>query len=66
MAKVLDLFGGSGSTLISCEKNNKINYTMEMSEPYIDVIINRWQNFTGREAVHIDSGKTYAEMKGEA
>ena len=62
VAKILDLFGGSGSTLISCEKNNKINYSMELDPKYCDVIIKRWQDFTGKEAVHIETGKTYAEL----
>lgn len=65
VAKVLDLFGGSGSTLISCEKNNKINYSMELSESYMDVIIKRWEEFTGKQATHIESGKTYEELKQE-
>ena len=63
---VLDLFLGSGSTLIACEKTNRVCLGSELDEKYVDVIINRWQNFTGKEAVHIESGKTYAEMKGEA
>ena len=56
---VLDLFGGSGSTLIACEKSNKINHTMELDPKYCDVIIQRWQQFTGKEAIHEQSGKTY-------
>ena len=60
---VLDFFGGSGSTLIACEKLNRKARLMELDEKYVDVIINRWQNFTGKEAVHIESGKTYAEIK---
>jgi len=56
---VLDLFGGSGSTLIACEKTNRINHTMELDPKYCDVIIQRWQQFTGKEAIHEQSGKTY-------
>lgn len=62
---VLDLFGGSGSTLIACEKTNRKARLMELDEKYVDVIINRWQDFTGKKAVHIDSGKTYEELKSE-
>ena len=51
--KVLDLFGGSGSTLIACEKLNRKNYTMELDEKYVDVIINRWERLTGEKAVLI-------------
>jgi DNA modification methylase len=47
---VLDLFGGSGSTLIACEKTNRINYSMELDPKYCDVIIKRWQDFTGKQA----------------
>ena len=48
--KVLDLFGGSGSTLISCEQLGRICYTMEYDPKYADVIINRWETFTGEKA----------------
>ena len=47
---VLDLFGGSGSTLIASEKKNKICYMMEFEPHYVDVIIKRWENFTGKKA----------------
>ena len=47
---VLDLFGGSGSTLIACEKSNKTNYIMELDPKYCDVIVKRWENFTGKKA----------------
>ncbi|MFA6972901.1 MAG: DNA methyltransferase [Gallionella sp.] len=47
----LDLFLGSGSTLIACEKLNRICYGMELEPHYIDVIIARWQEFTGKVAV---------------
>lgn len=62
---VLDLFCGSGSTLIACEKNNRICYTNEMDSRYVDSTIQRWQGFTGRLAVHTSTGLTYDEMKGE-
>lgn len=53
---VLDLFGGSGSTLLACEKTNRINYSMELDKKYCDVIIKRWENFTGKKAERIDNG----------
>lgn len=53
---VLDLFGGSGSTLIACEKTKRTNFTMELSEIYCDVIIKRWQDFTGKKAIHAETG----------
>ena len=47
---VLDCFGGSGSTLIACEQLNRKCYMCEIDEHYCDVIIQRWENFTGRKA----------------
>lgn len=47
---VLDLFGGSGSTLIACEQLNRICYMMELDEKYCDVIIKRWEEYTGQKA----------------
>lgn len=47
---ILDLFGGSGSTLIACEQLNRICYTMELDEKYCDVIIKRWETLTGLKA----------------
>jgi DNA modification methylase len=49
-AKVLDLFGGSGSTLIACEKTGRTCFMMELDEHYCSVIIERWQQFTGQKA----------------
>jgi len=62
---VLDLFGGSGSTLIACEKIKRKARLMELDERYVDVIVQRWQDFTGKKAVHVESGKTFEDMKGE-
>jgi DNA modification methylase len=49
--KVLDLFGGSGSTLIACEKTNRHCYMMELDPIYCDVIIERWEKATGKKAI---------------
>ena len=51
---VLDLFGGSGSTLIACEQLNRKCYTMELDPHYIDVIIKRWEDYTGNKAVKLE------------
>jgi len=48
---VLDLFGGSGSTMMTCEQLNRTCYMMEIDPVYCDVIIKRWENFTGQKAV---------------
>lgn len=47
---VLDLFGGSGTTIIACEQNKRIGYSMELDPKYCDVIIQRWENLTGKQA----------------
>ena len=47
---VLDLFGGSGTTIIACEQNNRIAYSMELDERYCDVILARWEALTGQQA----------------
>ena len=51
---IVDLFGGSGSTLIACEQLNRKCYMCELDPHYIDVIIQRWENFTGQKAVKIE------------
>lgn len=47
---VLDLFGGSGSTLIACEKTGRKARLMELDPKYCDVIVKRWEDFTGKKA----------------
>jgi DNA modification methylase len=49
-ANVLDLFGGSGSTMIACEKLGRTNFSMELDPKYCDVIVKRWEEFTGQKA----------------
>ena len=51
---ILDLFGGSGSTLIACEQLNRKCYMMELDPHYVDVIIKRWEQFTGKEAIKLN------------
>ena len=53
-ANVLDLFGGSGSTLMACEQLDRNCYMMELDPKYCDVIIKRWEKFTGEKAVLIN------------
>lgn len=61
-SNVIDLFGGSGSTLIACQKTGRTAYLMELDPKYCDVIINRWQDFTGKQAVHEETKKTFEEL----
>ena len=49
---ILDLFGGSGSTLIACEQTHRKCYMMEIDPHYCDVIVKRWEDFTGKKARH--------------
>jgi hypothetical protein len=56
---VLDLFGGSGSTLIACEKTGRLARLMELDPRYCDVIINRWQQFTGKTATLESTGESF-------
>lgn len=58
---VLDLFGGSGSTLIACEKAGRHARLMELDPKYCDVIVKRWQEFTGKQAVLESTGDPFSE-----
>ena len=59
---IYDAFGGSGSTLIACEKTSRQARLMELDPKYVDVIVKRWQDFTGLIAVNEKTGKTFNEM----
>lgn len=59
---IIDLFGGSGSTLIACEKTGRVNRSMELDPKYCDVIVKRWQDFTGKQATLESTGQTYSEL----
>jgi len=61
---VLDLFGGSGSTLIACEKHGRNARLMELDPKYCDVIIKRWQEFTGQQATLESSGENFDIVSG--
>lgn len=54
---VVDIFGGSGSTLIACEQLDRTCYMMELDQKYCDVIIKRWENFTGEKAVLLNGDR---------
>lgn len=60
---VIDVFGGSGSTLIACEKTARDCRMMELDPKYCDVIVTRWQAFTGQRATLEGDGSTFDEMK---
>ena len=59
---VLDLFGGSGTTLIACEKTSRTGRMMELDPKYADVIIRRWQEYTGKQAAREDDGALFDDV----
>lgn len=60
---VLDLFGGSGTTAIAAEKTGRVSRLMELDPKYCDVIIKRWQDFTGEQAKLEGSGENFPSIK---
>jgi hypothetical protein len=60
---ILDLFSGSGTLGIVCEKTDRRAFMMERDAGYCDVIINRWQDFTGQQATLESTGQTYDELR---
>ena len=56
---VLDLFGGSGSTLIAAEQTDRKAFLMEIDPLYCDVIVKRWEEFTGGHAALGSDGRSY-------
>ena len=55
---ILDLFGGSGTTIMACEQNNRSAFVMEYDPRYVDVIIKRWESFTGEKAVLLNDSSS--------
>jgi DNA modification methylase len=62
---VLDLFGGSGSTLVAAEQTGRRAYLMELDPLYTDVIVMRWEKLTGRTAILDGDGRSYEEVRAE-
>ena len=62
---VLDLFGGSGSTLIACEKSHRSARLMELDPKYVDVIVRRWEEYTGKEAWLDSNQLTFAQNRAD-
>lgn len=62
LLNVLDLFGGSGSTLIGAEQTGRNCFVMELDSKYCDVIVKRWQDFTGKEATLEATGQKFADL----
>tara|TARA_R110001592_G_scaffold29350_3_gene106495 strand:- start:11686 stop:11970 length:285 start_codon:yes stop_codon:yes gene_type:complete len=60
---VLDPFAGSGSTLIACEQVSRAARCIELEPKYCDVIVRRWQAFTGQTVVHAETGQTFNDIQ---
>jgi DNA modification methylase len=63
---VLDPFGGSGSTLIACEAEGRVCRIAELDPRYVDVIVERWETFTGRRAELVHEGSVHGDARGAA
>ena len=60
---VYDPFLGSGTSIIAAESGGRICFGLELNPAYVDVIVKRWQDFTGREAVHAITGEKFNDRK---
>ena len=56
---VYEPFSGSGTTIIASEMTGRIIYAMELSPAYVDMAVIRWQNFTGKQATHAETGELF-------
>jgi DNA modification methylase len=59
---VLDAFGGSGTTVIACQKTDRAARAIELLPKYCDVIVRRWQEFTGQQARHEESRRAFDDV----
>ncbi len=62
---VLDPYLGSGTSVIAAERTGRRCYGLEIDPLYVDVIIRRWQSFTGEQARHASSDRTFVELEAE-
>jgi DNA modification methylase len=62
---VYEPFSGSGTTIIAAEETGRVVYAMELSEAYVDLAVRRWQEFTGKKAVHADCGSLFDDLQQE-
>jgi DNA modification methylase len=60
-ALIYEPFSGSGTTIIAAEQTGRICYAMELSPNYVDVAVRRWQQYTGKRAVHAETGREFGE-----
>lgn len=62
---VLDPFGGSGTTVIAAEKTGRRAYLIELDPLYCDTIVRRWQAYTGKRAIQLDSGVSFENLEDQ-
>lgn len=62
---ILDLFAGSGTTLIACERTARVGRALEIDARFVDVAVRRWEEFTGKQAVLEATGQTFADVRAE-
>ena len=62
---VYEPFSGSGTTIIAAEMTGRACHAIELNPAYVDVAVERWQTFSGKVAVHAETGKSFADMKAE-
>ena len=62
---IYDCFLGSGTTLIAAEQTRRVCYGVELDPKYVDVIVRRWQQYTGKHAKLADDGRTFDEIAEE-
>jgi DNA modification methylase len=60
---VFDPFAGSGTILIAAEKTGRHAAAIELAPAYVDVAVRRWQQYTGKTAIHSDTGQTFEEVE---
>lgn len=58
---VYEPFNGSGTTIIAAETIGRVCYAIELNPEYVDIAIKRWQDFTGKKAVHAETGKEWGD-----
>jgi DNA modification methylase len=62
---IYDCFLGSGTTLIAAEQTGRVCYGVEVDEKYIDLVVRRWQRYTGKQAVLVGDGRTFDQIASE-
>ena len=62
---VYEPFSGSGTTIIACEQSGRVAYAVELNPAYVDMAVDRWEKFTGKQGVNESTGRTFSETKAK-